>query len=122
MEGVVKRIWRAMAGAVDGTRVQIPLPSGSATLSKVSLEDQVLGRSLGTSVFMKLMEKVGSVMVVLGTLTVALAMPIQFVDPTHHSIHAKVGIRIDFQGVVDTVEGISPPLSKILAVFVVIEE
>jgi hypothetical protein len=33
-----------------------------------------------------------------------------------------VGIRIDFQGVVDTVEGISPPLSKILAVFVVIEE
>jgi hypothetical protein len=94
MEEVVKRRWGAMAGAVVATRVQTPLPSGSAILSKVSLADQVLGRSLGTSVFMKLREKGVSAMVVLGILTVAMAMPIQYVELTHHSIHAKVDTRI----------------------------
>jgi hypothetical protein len=64
----------------------------------------------------------GSAMVVLGIFTVALAMSIQYVELTHHNTHAKVDTRIVFQGVVVTVEGIGRPLSKIMVVFVVIEE
>jgi hypothetical protein len=122
MEGVVKRRWVAMAGAEDGTRVPIPLPSGSATLSKVSPADQVLGKNLGTIVFTRLMEKAVSVMVALATLTVVLVMTILFVVIIHHNIHAHVGMRIGFQGEVDTAEGIGLPMSKVLAAYVVIEE